>query len=419
MNQTTNIVTRREFLTRGMGVVGIGAALPNFMLHSALAGPAASADDPIIVSLLLTGGPDGLSVVPPYCHDEYYKNRPVLGIKPKDVLKLNDEVGLHPSLKQFKRMHDEGSLAVVLGTAYPNFNLSHFTGREIWEAAKEGVRTGKRGATGWLGRYVDYACKDTDATRNIAVGPGGLPLGITGAEHPGLGFVNPDSFRFTGARSQQTQDLYAALNKMTSASAADDLQFITRTAVDANDASARLGELASRYSTPVKYPDTQFGESVKTIAAFINGGLKARVYYAAQGIAVFGGYDTHADQPRRLPQLLEELDQTIAAFYQDLARCNNQKRVLTFTYSEFGRRVAENYSGGTDHGLAQPMFLIGSAVKAGVHGKMPSLTDLDDRGNLKMATDFRNVYAAVLDKFLKAPSEVVLGQKYPHVDCIA
>ncbi|MEW6301930.1 MAG: DUF1501 domain-containing protein [Verrucomicrobiota bacterium] len=414
----TNIATRREFLTHGLGIVGIGMALPNFVLRSALAGPAAGSDDRIIVSLLLTGGPDGLSVVPPYCNDDYYKNRKVLGIPPKEVLKLNDQVGLHPSLKQFKRLHDEGSLGVVLGTAYPNFNLSHFTGREIWEAAATGVRTGKPGATGWLGRYVDYACKDSEATRNIAVGPGGLPLGITGKAHPGLGFVNPDSFRFTGARNAQGQKTYAKFNQMTQAPGADDLQFITRTAVNANEASARLGELAGKYQTPVQYPDTQFGNSVKTIAAFINGGLNARVFYAAQGIAVFGGYDTHADQPRRLSQLLDELDQTVSAFYQDLARCKNDKRVLTFTYSEFGRRVAENYSGGTDHGLAQPMFLIGPGVKAGVHGTMPSLTDLDDRGNLKMAVDFRNVYAAILEKFLKAPSEEILGGKYAPVDCI-
>src|SRR3990172_2561473 len=135
---------------------------------------------------------------------------------------------------------------------------------------------------------------------------------------------------------------------MTEATAEDDLQFITRTAIDANSASAKLGELADHYQTSVEYPDTQFGNSVRSIAGFINGGLDARAYYAAQGIAVFGGYDTHADQPRRLPLLLEELNDTLAGFYHDLSRCGNANRVLTFTYSEFGRRVGENYSGGTD-----------------------------------------------------------------------
>ena len=415
----TNIATRREFLNRGLGIVGIGATLPSFFLRTALAEPAAGTDDRIVVSLLLTGGPDGLAVVPPYADDEYYKLRKVLGIPPKDLHKLNDEIGLHPSLKRFKQMHDEGSLAVVLGTGYPNFNLSHFTGREIWEAGQTGVKTGKRGATGWLGRFVDHACKDADPTRNIAVGPNGLPLGLTGKEHPGIGFVTPDSFRFNGGHNEREKALYSRLNQVPKTPSVDDLQFITQTAVNANSASEKLGELASQYTTPVEYPDTQFGNSVKTIAAFINGGLNARAFYAAQGIAIFGGYDTHADQPRRLAQLLDELDNTVGAFYQDLARCDNAKRVLTYTYSEFGRRAAENYSGGTDHGQAQPMFLVGPGVKAGVHGEQPSLTDLDKRGNLKTSVDFRNVYAAVLENWLKIPTDAILNKKFPLLDCIA
>jgi len=421
------ITTRREFLTQGMGIVGIGMSLPNFMLNSALAGPQAGSDGPIVVSLLLTGGPDGLSLVPPYAHDAYYANRRVLGLPAKDVLKLNDEVALHPKLARFKEMFDQGSLAVVLGTAYPNFNLSHFSGRNIWEAGREGIGDiAKPGTTGWLGRFVDYACKDPDPTLNMAVGPGSLPLIVTGKDHPGIGFASPDAFRYFGDRSVKGQELYRKLNATTveqqvpkGAPLASELQFVARTAVNANAASAKLGEIAGKYETPITYPDTQFGNSVRTIAGLINGGLKARAYYAAQGIAVFGGYDTHADQLGRLNALLDELGETMAAFYKDLSRCGNAGRVLTFTYSEFGRRVQENYSGGTDHGLAQPMFVMGGGVKAGVYGKQPSLTDLDERGNLKMQVDFRCVYAAILEKWLKVPSEVVLDQKYALVDCIA
>ncbi len=413
-----SIATRRSFLARGLGIVGVGATLPNFLVRSALAGPDDSSSDRIVVSLLLTGGPDGLSLVPPYGRDEYYKFRKNVGIPAKDVIKLNDEVGLHPKLTGFKELLDQGSFGVVLGTGYPNFNLSHFVGRSIWEAAKTGVQTGTAGATGWLGRYVDAACKDMDPTLNVAVGPARMPLIITGKEHPGVGFASPDSFRFLGERSERGQSLYEKLNKMTQP-AAEDLQFITQTAVNANAASAKLGEQASKYRTPVSYPDTQFGNSVRTIAGLINGGLKGRVYYAAQGIAVFGGYDTHVDQLRRLDLLLNELSETVSAFYKDLGRCGNAERVLTFTFSEFGRRVPENYSGGTDHGLAQPMFLFGSGVKPGVHGKQPSFTDLDDRNNLKMEIDFRGVYAAILEKWLDTPSEPILEKKYPPVDCMA
>jgi uncharacterized protein (DUF1501 family) len=412
------IAARREFLTQGLGIVGVGLTLPNFLLRSSLAAEKSASDAPIVVAILLTGGPDGLSLVPPYTNDDYYKNRKVLGIPAKEVLKLNDEFGLHPQLTHLKKMYDEGNFATILGTSYPSFNLSHFSGRETWEAAKAGVQTGKPGATGWLGRWVDHACQDANPTRNVAVGPGNLPLLLTGSDHPGLGFVSPDSFRFNGDSTERGQLAYAKLNQMTQATAEDDLQFITRTAVDANSASAKLGDLADNYQTTVEYPDTQFGNSVRTIAGFINGGLDARAYYAAQGIAVFGGYDTHADQPRRLPVLLGELNDTLAAFYQDLARCDNARRVLTFTYSEFGRRVGENYSGGTDHGQAQPMFVMGGGVKSGIYGTPPSLADLDERGNLKMGVDFRCVYATILEKYLQAPSEAILGGKYEPLEFI-
>ncbi|MBP7951620.1 MAG: DUF1501 domain-containing protein [Verrucomicrobiales bacterium] len=422
-----SIATRRDFLTRGLGIAGIGMTLPNFLLRPSLAAAPASGDK-VVVSLLLTGGPDGLAVAPPFANDAYYNHRKVLAIKPGEVIKVNDQIGLHPMLTGFKSLLDQGQMAMVLGTGYPNFNLSHFSGRHIWEAAQEGMPDVAGPAhTGWLGRFVDSACKNNpDPALNVAVGGGNLPLIIKGKDHLGIGFTSPDSFKFLGDRTKQGQEVYGKLNQpsgemkeMKENLTADDLQFITRTAVNANEASVRLGDLAAKYQTPVAYPDTDFGVSVKTIAGFINGGLSARAYYAAQGIAVFGGYDTHADQPRRLSQLLDELSQTVTAFYKDLARCGNEKRVLTFTYSEFGRRVHENQSGGTDHGLAQPMFLFGSGIKPGVHGTQPSLTDLDERGNLKMTTDFRSVYAAILEKWLGIPHDSVLGQKFPLMDCMA
>lgn len=414
-----HIATRRRFLREGIGIVGIGSVLPNYLLRSAMAGPTA-AGDRIVVSLLLTGGPDGLSLVPPFAHDEYYKVRKVLAYKAEEVIKLNDEVGLHPRLCGCKQMFDQGRMAVVLGAAYPNVNLSHFISRDVWEAGDERNVSGKPGATGWLGRFVDHACKgNPDPTLSIAVGPGKHPLIVTGKDHPGIGFSSPDSFRFTGASSAESEMLYAKLNAMPADSKADDLQFVSQTAVDANAASAKLAELAASYKTPVSYPDTQFGNSVRSIAGFINGGLSARAYYAAQGIAVFGGYDTHADQPRRLDGLLQELDQSLVALYEDLARCGNADRVLTYTFSEFGRRVQENFSGGTDHGLAQPIFLFGSGVKGGVHGKQPSLADLDERGNLKMGTDFRGIYAAILERWLGVPPKAVLEGEYPLSECIA
>jgi uncharacterized protein (DUF1501 family) len=417
----SRIATRREFLHYGLGIVGVGGVLPNFLIRSALAGPKAQAAERIVVALLLTGGHDGLSDVPPYANEDYYRHRKTTRIEEKEVIKLNNEVGLHPKLTGFRDLLDQRAFAVVLGTGYPNFDLSHFVSRDYWEGGGPGLTTGKPGATGWLGRYIDHAFKETpDPKLALAVGPGRLPLIVTGKEHPGIAFDTPDSFRFVGERSAKGQALYHKLNELTlDASHQADLQFVTQTAVNANAASQAILDLLSDYRTDVEYPDTQFGSSLRTIAALIGKGLSTRIYYAAQGIAIFGGYDTHAEQKPRHSQLMDELCQSVAAFYKDLKRQGNAERVLTFTFSEFGRRVPENYSGGTDHGLAQPMFLFGPMVKPGVHGTQPSLKDLDENGNLKMVHDFRGVYAAILEKWLGTPSDVILGGTYPLLDCVA
>jgi uncharacterized protein (DUF1501 family) len=424
----SSIITRRDLLTGGLGLVGLGAALPNYLVRSALAAAGTPRrSDRIVVSILLTGGPDGLSLVPPHGHKEYYDVRPKLAYRDAEVIKLNDQVGLHPRLTGFKRLLDEGKMALVQGTAYPNYNLSHFTARDYWEAANSTDISGKAGAAGWLGRYLDQACCDQKGKiLNVAVGAMRFPLTITSKVHSGIGFEKPESFRFEGLLTQRGREQYLKLNKggkadapaMPGAPPPADLPFVTQTALSANEASDLISRIAGDYKTPVRYPDTEFGSSIRAIAALINGGMPTRVYSAAQGMAVFGGYDTHADQIRRLDQLLGELNDTIVAFQADLARTGNDKRVLTYTFSEFGRRVAENYSGGTDHGLAQPMFLFGPGVKAGVHGKLPSLTDLD-QGNLKMQVDFRGVYRTVLEKWLGVPAQPVLDKEYAPVDCMA
>ncbi len=424
----SSIMTRRDLLAGGLGLVGLGAALPNYLVRSALATPAAARrNDRIVVSILLTGGPDGLSLVPPHGHKEYYDVRPNLAYRDGDVIKLNEEIGLHPRLGGFKKLLDEGKMALVQGTAFPNYNLSHFTARDYWEAGNGVDTSGKAGATGWLGRFLDQACPDQKGkVLNVAVGAMRFPLTITSKAHPGIGFEKPDSFRFEGLLTQRGRDQYLKLNKgakadpsmpMPAAPPAADLPYVTQTALNANEASDLISRIAGDYKTPVRYPDTEFGSSIRAIAALINGGMPTRAYYAAQGMAVFGGYDTHADQIRRLDQLLGELNDTILAFQSDLARTGADQRVLTYTFSEFGRRVAENYSGGTDHGLAQPMFLFGPGVKPGIHGKLPALKDLD-QGNLKMQVDFRGVYRAILERWLGVPAQPILDKDYALLDCV-
>ncbi len=417
------IATRREFLAGSVGVVGVGSALPNFLVNSALGAPAAPANERVVVALYLNGGHDGASDVVPYAHDEYHKARPTLRYTEKEVLKLNAEVGLNPNLKGFKELYDQGKLGVVLGTGYPNFNYSHFLGRKIWETADPALRskaenTGWDSAAlhGWLGRYCDLAYQgETDPTLAVRVGGGLDPIAIRGVEHPGISFTSTDSFAFTGDRSAPGRTLYNKLNASAPDKGAGNLQFVTQTATIANASSDKIRELAGNYKPKVEYPSSGIANSFRTIAGLINGGLSTRLFYVSQG-----GFDTHSNQKAGFDRLMTQIDGAVSAFYKDLAGHGNADRVLTFTFSEFGRRVKENASKGTDHGAAQPMFLIGSGVKPGVHGKQPPFDQSTAKSdNFAMQVDFREVYAAILEKWLQTPSEKILMGKFAPTDCLA
>ncbi len=416
------IATRREFLGHGLGLVGVGTALPNFLVNTALAGPTAVSDQQVVVALLLSGGHDGVSDVVPYANDVYHKVRPTIRYTEQEVIKLNDEIGLHPRLTGFKELYDQGSLAVVLGTGYPNFNYSHFHARTIWSTADPTIRTPSRSQSGyakydgWLGRYCDVAYKGSeDAVLNMAVGGGRTPIIIRSKTHPPISFATDTPFGYTGDRSEKGYALFRKLNQQAADQSIDDLQFVTRTAVNANSASDQIRDVAAAYRPTVTYPNTGLGRSLRTIAGMITGGLTTRVYHAE-----LGGFDTHANQKSRFDSLMIQMNGAVSAFYKDLAQQGNADRVLTFTYSDFGRRVKENGNKGTDHGSAQPVFLVGPGVKAGVHGKQPPFDEgATKSNNFQMEVDFRSVYAAILEKWLGTPSEPILGAKFVPVDCIA
>jgi uncharacterized protein (DUF1501 family) len=406
------IATRRAFLSHGLGLVGLSTVLPNFLVKTCLAGPNAVADQRILVVIQMNGGHDGMSDVPPYGEPKYAEYRKATRIGDSEVIKLNPQYGLHPNLKGCKELLDQGRFAVIVGTGYPNFDYSHFEAMDIWETADESRR--RRCGTGWLGRYLDTVLKgDTDPTRSIAVGFHKTPVLLWSKEHPGLTFGHPDAFRFHGAGDDKGQALYRKLNHLAAKGARGELEFVTHTAVNANAASDKVRQLASNYKTPINYPNTALAGSLRTIASLIAGGLPTRVYYTA-----IGGFDTHGNQRPQHDALMAQLDGAIAAFWKDLDRQGSAKRVLMMTFSEFGRTVRENGSQGTDHGSAQPMFLFGPGIKAGCHGKYPSLTDLRPDGQLKLEVDFRGVYAAVLERWLGTPHEAVLGTKYPLLDCV-
>jgi uncharacterized protein (DUF1501 family) len=402
---------RRRSFAQGLGLVGIGASLPNFLVKSALAGPQAEADEPILVVIQLAGGNDGLSSIVPFTNDIYYRNRAKTNVPAKEVLKINDELGFCPSLTGFKELYDDGQLSVIQGVGYPNPNRSHFTSMDIWHLADRQQRE----TNGWLGRYVDTChAKNPDPKLAMAIQMNKTPRAISGTAHPGVAFRDPDSFRYTADRgNKRRKDLYTELNKARMSEGHTELDWVATTANNANLASEQVRKLAASYTPHVEYPDTRLAKALMSVSAMIAGGLSTRVYYVSQK-----GFDTHAGQDVRHPQLMEELGGAVLAFQRDLAKHGNAQRVTSMAFSEFGRRVKENASRGCDHGKAGPMFVVGPKVKPGIYGDLPSLTDLD-KGDLKHHTDFRSVYATLLEKWLKAPSQKILRESYPLLEFVS
>ena len=392
-------------------------------------------DGTILVVLQMAGGNDGLNTVVPYADDAYHVARPRLRLAPDQVLKIDNHIGLNPRLAGLKSLYDEGRLAIVQGVGYPNPNRSHFRSTEIWQTASDADHTSSEG---WLGRYFDNCCSGADPTVGVAIGEE-TPQAFAAKKPTGVTFSRPEQFRFQpserGAGPMSAEEIFfRQLNESgtgdeggtvesngggsigaLSGKANNDmstLDFLQRTALDAQLSSDKILAIARKYKSTVPYPQGQLAASLNIIARMIAGGLPTRVYYASQG-----GFDTHAGQINTHGRLMGEFNDAVAAFTADLKQQGNFERVLLLTFSEFGRRVQENANNGTDHGAAAPMFVLGGAVKAGLFGKHPSLTDLD-HGDLKFNTDFRTVYGTVLDRWLRAPSEIVLGRKFPALSIV-
>lgn len=403
------IITRRQVLERGLGLIGVGGALPGFLVRTALAGAAAQSNERIFVVLQLEGGHDGLSAVVPYADDNYAKARRTTRIAADQVIRLDEYLGLHPALGGLKQLHDQSELAIVQGVGYPNPNRSHFRSMDIWHSADN---MGPSPQHGWLGRFADQAFPGvSDPTLAVMVGGEQAPLALRGKDHGALCLRRPEGLKWT--RDRRLAESYQKMNKLADGSSSSSLDFVARTALDTDEAAETVLAIAGR-SRGASYPSTPLAESLQMVANLIAGGMKTRVYYVVQR-----GFDTHSGQRQRHDRLMSELGGAVAAFQRDLAQQQNSQRVLTLAFSEFGRRVAENASGGTDHGAAGPVFLFGPSVLPGIIGKHPSLAASDlDRGDLAHAIDFRSIYAAVLERWLNVPHGAVLGDAFTPLDCI-
>ncbi|MDZ4689163.1 MAG: DUF1501 domain-containing protein [Planctomycetaceae bacterium] len=387
--------TRREFLqTLGTaGVLSFSGFAPRWT--QCLAADAARRTDRILVLIQLAGGNDSLNTFVPYKHDDYHKARPGIGIGQGAALALDDELGLHPSLTGFRKLWDAGRLAVVDGVGYPEPDRSHFRSMDIWHSAQPQIADPR---TGWLGRTFDDAVTSGKTVEAAGIGMSKAPLAMIGRQTAPPTIQRLEEFRLLEPTAK-------VIPSATTAGVDSDLEFLRRTAATTLTSAERLKSLAQGDNSG-GYPQTGLGRHLKLVGQMITAEMPTRVFFVS-----LDGFDTHSQQAPGHAALLTELSNAVSAFVADLTEHNLSDRVLIAGFSEFGRRVKENGSLGTDHGAAASLFAITPEGKGGRYGSMPSLTDLDD-GDLKFTIDFRRVYATLLESWLGIASEGVLGGKY-------
>jgi uncharacterized protein (DUF1501 family) len=394
--------SRRDFLKKSVGLVSLSAVAPQLWVRDALAqGNGPSAVGRVLVVLQLGGGNDGMNTVVPYAQGAYYDARPTIGIAPADVVDLDGSVGLHPAMGPLVPLWEAGNMGVVLGAGYPEPNRSHFRSMDIWQTAVPvEVET-----TGWLGRYADLHLADEGELAAVNIG-GSLPKSFNADRVVVPSVASLEAYQlltdaaYPGDRTNQV-NAYLATN--TRAGAKGDEKALATTAVSAYTGSSELQTAAGGYTPRATYPNTRLGRDMNFAAQIVAAGVGSRVVYVSTG-----GYDTHADQPNRQQSLLADMSASVAAFLADLDGQGLGDRVSILAFSEFGRRVEENGSNGTDHGTAGPMFLFGAGITGGIYGEYPSLTSLDSNGDLVYTVDFRSVYADALERWLEVDSGEVL-----------
>lgn len=443
MRDRENPYTRRVFLQQGLTLASMALTTPLFIersaravmlpLDSAVSSRPGVPEDRVLVVVQLGGGNDGLNTVVPYGADAYYRNRPALAIAAPGrgdggaiALDHHAGLGLHPEFAGFKELIDDGAAAIVQGVGYPNPNRSHFTSMDIWQTANTNA-TGH----GWLGRYFDNQCHGSPAADAAVTVGRDAPLALTGQTHKPVTFESAEQFRWRGEDIHPSlRDAYERMlsdlpnggvperrereNRRGNQANPNDQShrdFLTRTAMDARASSERIRKAVSEKPL-VSYPNSGLAQQLRTVSAMIRAGMPTRVYYVS-----LGGFDTHANQLATHGRLLRQLGDALNAFYRDLQAQGNSSRVLTMAFSEFGRRVAQNASQGTDHGTAAPMYFVGDMVRHGVLGDHPSMNHFD-QGDLRFTVDFRCLYAAVIDDWLKADSTAVLGTRFRKAEII-
>lgn len=401
--------TRREFLQHvgAAGVISLAGTSPRFLARAAEAAKSAAAPDQrVLVLIQMAGGNDGLNTLVPHGDDAYYKARPGIGIPKNQVLRINDQIGLHPRLSGLKELYEEGKLAIVQGVGYPQPDRSHFRSMDIWQSAQPSVESPR---DGWLGRALEWQFDRQPARAEaLTLGTDKLPLAFVSGRVSVPTLRRLEDFQLVDGAGPKSQLALkrAVLNRVIASNPrkSEELDYLRRVTTTALTSADRLKSLNTSYKPAVEYPTSALANRLKLVAQMVVAELPARMYFVS-----LDGFDTHAQQEGGHAALLGELSDAVRAFERDLSGHGLADRVMLSTFSEFGRRVTENGSLGTDHGGGSMLFSL-TPDKGGLYGTHPSLTDLHD-GDLKHNVDFRSVYASLL-KWLQIPSEPVLGEGF-------
>ena len=389
---------RREFLQVG-SLATAASMVPNFLKafeRKAMVPPG----NKVLVVLQLSGGNDGLNTVIPFRNDLYYKARPKIGISKELTLGLNDEVGLHPALKSFKELYDDGSLSILNGVGYPNPDRSHFRSMDIWHSASQ---SNEYLYTGWIGRYLDAQCAGCDKPTHALEIDDVLSMALKGESAKGLAMRDPRRL-FNTSNEKYFKEVVSSYKKHDTEQPVD---YLYKTMAETVSSADYIYQQSKLHPTSSSYPKTELGRSFQTIASLIFSDINTKVYYVS-----LGSFDTHINQGAQQQRLFIEMNDSISAFVKDMKTNGRFGDVLITTFSEFGRRVSQNASGGTDHGTANNMFFIGGGMKQkGLLNEMPDLNDLME-GDLKHQVDFKNVYATILRNWLNADDRKILGKEY-------
>jgi uncharacterized protein (DUF1501 family) len=400
------LIKRRQFIQTG-SLATATLLMPKFLKAFEKNGIAiVPPGNKVIVVLQMSGGNDGLNTVIPVGNDIYHRSRPGLGIAKDKALMLTDEAALHPSLTAFKNLYDDGSLGILNNVGYPVPDRSHFRSMDIWQT---GSASNEIITTGWLGRYLDEQCVQCNRPTQALEIDDILSLALKGANEKGIAFKDPGRLYNTSHENyfkQLAAQHHAAAHEKP-------VDYLYKTMAETLSSADYIFEQSNLHPTRAIYPQTELGNNLKTIASLILSDVNTKVYYVS-----IGSFDTHVFQQNTQQRLFIQMNDAISTFITDLKNNNRFNDVLLFTFSEFGRRVSQNASGGTDHGTANSMFLIsGSLRQKGLINELPDLADLDD-GDLKYKVDFKQVYATILNKWLQADDKAILEKHYDQLSFV-